>query len=509
MRIPADVNTMRDDSQCPVCGSQYDGLLCDSCGFESPPEDMQDPDTEKKGREPQYQPQNAGEGQEDQGQEEEQVAQDQGADAATDLGEVENDPTTRINELQQQILQLRDLQRQQQMEELQQRQGARMSRFDGELRPRKRQAMVPGVQYDQVSNMYLDGPMGLSSMSPAPQPSQWRDVMPARNLNVQDLDAMDVMGGPGDNRVVAEPDIYATDQPMGERAASKHIKAAAKGLAEKQDTETVDNAFWKAHEALKTASVKNPRLKVVDRRLGLIFKQLKQGSSVRISEVVDRLKDVHDSLVDPVVDQKPGYKTDRNMIQATNGNQETSRPTQVQDLDDITQSRQEVMTPDFVTEVTVPNAQPNQLQLADVPPYYNDGASTGFVPQQSENKNPWPSDATNPAFAPYMQASKKESSREDLLRAVNLVDRLESLGMTKKADRAKHIAEYEKMPPQKIAGVELTLDNMEDSGAMKPRQAQRVAPAAPQGRMPEMGRATRTASVNRQNVLTDDYLMSL
>ena len=463
MRIPADVDTMRDESQCPVCGSEFDGMLCDSCGYEAPPKDFQNPDTNKKGRDPQYQPQPAGAGPADQQDEENnpEAEQENEADQASDLGAVENDPSTRINELQQELIELQNLQKQQQLQAVANKeQGAIMSRFDDELRPRKRQAMVPGVQYDQVSNMNLPT-MGLSPMSPPPQPSQWKDIMPARSLNVQDLDAPDVMGGPGDNRVVAEPDIYAEDQPMGERAASKFVREAAKCLADKQSVESVDKAMWAAHNALKTAAQNDKNVYAIDRRLGIIFKNLKEGKAVKISNVIDRLKEVHDQLEHRI---------------ATNGNQETSRPTNVQDLDDVTQSRQEVMTPDFVTDVITPNAQPNQLQLADVPPYYNDGASTGFVPQQSEDKTPWPGDATNPAFAPYQRAAKKSkkkdkkaeennksnemakeemeseeneikreaSTREGLLRAVNLVDRLERLGMVRQGERAKHIAQYEK-----------------------------------------------------------------
>jgi hypothetical protein len=537
MRIPADVDTMRDESNCPVCGSEYDGMLCDSCGFESPPEDLKNPDTEKKGRDPQYQTQPEGSGPpapedaENEGQAQGDPEQDQEeaeAENASDLGAVENDPSTKINELQQELLKLKDLQRMQQLDAVtQQRQGANMSRFDKELRPSKRQAMVPGVQYDQVSNMNLDGPFGLSSVSPPPQPSQWKDVMPARELNVQDLDAPDVMGGPGDNRVVAEPDVYPEEQPIGERAASKFIRAAAKGLAENENSEAVDKALWSAHNALKEAAKNDRKVYAIDRRLGIIFKHLKEGKSVKIDNVIDRLKEVHDQLE---------KKT------ATNGNQETSRPTLVQDLDDITESREEVMTPDAVTDVQVPNLQPNQLQLADVPPYYNDGASTGFVPQESENKNPWPSDGTNPALNPYPRAAKKnkkekgkekksvcekcnegeldssspeckacrtkEASREGLFQAVNLVDRLEKLGMVRRDERAKHIAQYEKMSPSKIEGVIMTLDTMERTGAVKQRQAMRVSNAQP-NRVPEMGRATKTASVSKQDTLNDDYLITL
>jgi hypothetical protein len=536
MRIPADVDTMRDESQCPVCGSEFDGMLCDSCGFEAPPQDFQNPDTDKKGRDPQYEPQPAGSGPPQQNENEQDQEQDP-ADQASDLGAVENDPSTRINELQQELLELQNLQRQQQLQAVtQQKQGAIMSRFDNELRPRKRQAMVPGVQYDQVSNMNLDGPLGLSSMSPPPAPSQWKDVMPARSLNVQDLDAMDIMGNPGDNRVVAEPNIYGIDQPMGENAsaqsdvmtnqnqgvtaASSYVKAAAKGLATQASVEEVDKAMWSAHNALKKVAKTNKNVYAIDRRLGLIFKNLKEGKSVKVANVIDRLKEVNDQLVRV----------------ATNGNQETSRPTNVQDLDDISESRQEVMTPDFVTDVITPNLQPNQLQLADVPPYYNDGASTGFVPQQSEDKTPWPGDATNPAFAPYQRAAKKkhheekedkkgeeegkremkgeeeemekESSRTKILQAVNLVDRLERLGMVRSEERAKHIAQYEKMTPAKIEGVIMTLDTMERTGAVKPRQAMRVSNAQP-ARVPEMGRATKTASVSKQDILKDDYLITL
>jgi len=540
MRLPADVNTMRDESSCPVCGSEYDGMLCDSCGFESPPPGMENPNTEKKGRSPQYQTQPEGSGGPPVVDQDEEIENEE-ASQLTDAGEAANDPTTRINELEQEILQLKDLQN-----KTNEKQGATMSRFDNELRPRKRQAMVPGVQYDQVSTMNLPT-LGLDSMAPTPVPSQWKDVMPERNIDVQNLDAVDIQGGPGDSRVIAEPDQYAMNQPVGERAAAKHIRSAARGLAEKSDTESVDKSFWAAHEALKTASINNPRLKIVDRRLGLIFKSLKEGSSIRVSEVVDRLKEVHDNLQEASVeDTKPGYKTDRNAVQATNGNQETSKFTNVQDLDDITESRDEVMTPDAVESVVVPNLQPNQLQLADVPPYYNDGASTGYTPQVSENKAPWPGDATNPALVPY-QASKSEeeeeekfkkhekgkkgkeekeeeekdekdekgkkeasvkTSRENLLQAVNLVDRLERLGMTRTADRAKHIAEYEQMTPEKIAGVMLMIENMESSGAVKTRTAQRVV-KGPQGRMPEMGQATRTASVSKQDVQKDDFLMTL
>jgi hypothetical protein len=106
------------------------------------------------------------------------------------------------------------------------------------------------------------------------------------------------------------------------------------------------------------------------------------------------------------------------------------------------------------------------------------------------------------------EIEKEATSREGLLQAVNLVDRLERLGMVRRDERAKHIAQYEKMSSSKIEGVIMTLDTMERTGAVKPRQAMRVSNNQP-ARVPEMGRTTRTASVSKQDVLKDDYLITL
>jgi len=80
--------------------------------------------------------------------------------------------------------------------------------------------------------------------------------------------------------------------------------------------------------------------------------------------------------------------------------------------------------------------------------------------------------------------------------------------MVRKNERAKHIAQYEKMSPSKSEGVIMTLDTMERTGAVKPRQAMRVVNSQP-NRVPEMGRTTRTASVSKQDIQNDDYLITL
>jgi len=49
MIAPPKVDTLRDDDVCPQCGSPFNGIECDNCGYITPPEELQDPDTEKAG----------------------------------------------------------------------------------------------------------------------------------------------------------------------------------------------------------------------------------------------------------------------------------------------------------------------------------------------------------------------------------------------------------------------------------------------------------------------------
>ena len=43
MALPAPVNTLRDEMDCPQCGAEWNGVICTACGFEMPPEGLQTP----------------------------------------------------------------------------------------------------------------------------------------------------------------------------------------------------------------------------------------------------------------------------------------------------------------------------------------------------------------------------------------------------------------------------------------------------------------------------------
>lgn len=51
MRMPSEVDTLREEIVCSICGTEYDDTeeVCPECGHQEPPEGYQDPDTEPRG----------------------------------------------------------------------------------------------------------------------------------------------------------------------------------------------------------------------------------------------------------------------------------------------------------------------------------------------------------------------------------------------------------------------------------------------------------------------------
>jgi hypothetical protein len=194
--------------------------------------------------------------------------------------------------------------------------------------------------------------------------------------------------------------------------------------------------------------------------------------------------------------------------EATNGNQETNVVVDVRDLDDQAGvwDRDRVMAPDHQTNVLVPEEVNGED--AGYVPFYNDGSETGIIPQNGpHHQEVWPMDGTNPAYAPYAgTVAAVQSSRERIFEAMQVVERLEKLGMVQNDDRAKHIAKFEQMSDSKLAGFKASLDMLEESGARQPR-SQKVASGS--NRLPEMGRLTTASKVARQDVQSDDWLMTL
>ena len=204
-------------------------------------------------------------------------------------------------------------------------------------------------------------------------------------------------------------------------------------------------------------------------------------------------------------DDKPAFLKKK---EATNGRQETGVTIDVRDLDDQAGvfNRLKSMTPDFTTNPL--DAEEINAEDAGFVEFYNDGASTGITPGQEPHKTEvFPMDGTNPAYVPYQNAlGAVQASRERIFDALQVVDRLEKLGMADEADRAKNLAKFEQMSDAKLAGLKAGIDLFEESGARQPR-SQKVASGT--SRLPEMGRLTTASTSSRQQVSSDDWLMTL
>ena len=267
------------------------------------------------------------------------------------------------------------------------------------------------------------------------------------------------------------------------------IKVAATGEDDGEDKEDDGDSDDSKGTTAKKKSCKNCKGKGCDK--------CKKSSKDKKSD--------DDEDDDDEDDDKPAFLKKK---KGSNGNQESLAVVDVRDLDDQAGlwDRQRVITPDHTTNVLVPEEVNGED--AGYVKFYNDGASTGITPGEEPHKTEvFPYDGTNPAFVPYQSvAGAVQASREKLFAAIQVVDRLEKLGMAREEDRAKHIAKFEQMSNSKLAGFVASMDLFEESGARQPR-SQKVAKG--NNSLPEMGRLTTASTVTRQDIQSDDWLMTL
>ena len=432
-----------------------------------------------------------------------------------------------------------------------------MSRFDDELVKQAdnayQQRVGEGavttprqVPYNQVDTINLDSGFGAAERAPEPvdEVADWAANQPmSHQVDVQDLDATEmgeIIGGPGSSAVYAEGGpVYAKKDPIDESLynvykASREIRDAIETQID-FDFSNLVTASNDAATVLRFASADNDINQVIGTVAGIVLDIESDLATTGDYRQASADLEALEGLVDDInkfaakkdedeeeecknckgkgCDKCKGKKSKKKASaqelskEATNGNQETLQIVDVRDLDDQAGvwDRDELMAADHKTDVQVPEEVNGED--AGYVPFYNDGAETGKVPQQDDDNNPWPYDATNPALVGYQgTVAAVQASREKIFESLQIVERLEKLGMVQNNDRAKHIAKFEQMSDSKLAGFKASLDMLEESGARQPR-SQKVASG--NNRLPEMGRLTTASAVTRQDIQSDDWLMTL
>ena len=432
-----------------------------------------------------------------------------------------------------------------------------MSRFDDELVKQADNAYQQRVgegavttprqePYNQVDTINLDSGFGAAERAPEPvdEVADWAANQPmSHQVDVQDLDATEmgeIIGGPGSSAVYAEGGpVYAKKDPIDESLynvykASREIRDAIETQVD-FDFSNLVTASNDAATVLRFASADNDINQVIGTVAGIVLDIESDLATTGDYRQASADLEALEGLVDDInkfaakkdedeeeecknckgkgCDKCKGKKSKKKASaqelskEATNGNQETLQIVDVRDLDDQAGvwDRDELMAADHKTDVQVPEEVNGED--AGYVPFYNDGAETGKVPQQDDDNNPWPYDATNPALVGYQgTVAAVQASREKIFESLQIVERLEKLGMVQHDDRAKHIAKFEQMSESKLAGFKASLDMLEESGARQPR-SQKVASGS--NRLPEMGRMTTASTVTRQDFLSDDWLMTL
>lgn len=466
MSLPQEVDTLRDELNCPQCGSEWNGMVCLNCGFELPPEGLGDPNTAPGGINLPGAP----------GEQQEEAPENPGEEAPdkTDSSESDEDEDDKAKSDKNDKAKKKKNGNKEE----------NVSRFD-ELRKQAtlpetipyRQDTYPGDSAEPYGQSTPEGnqPQGTE---PALEPA------PAAQAVVQDLDAPDVQN-PGDTGNPSEVDVV--NQPAGPTTVPGPGPQAGAALNEG------GRSASKAEFYLARAAALRERAEEFE----------KKAETVTVTDV--RALDEP-----PAIDVGPDATVD--LLKPTDNSDQLA----LADAPDSINDGRETGIPD------VSDRLPTQVNPFNTVGPYGTMASKSCtdcdepgckcengkcVCKGSKKSSTEVDEATKAAEAKAREDQRVAAAKTRVLRVANFVDERIALGLSRPDEKFAEIAKFEEMDDATLDGY---VQASKEFKAKEVRVAsKRIPVTASSGeeegrRMPSLGFVSRLVDVEEDP--SDDYL---
>lgn len=402
MSLPQPVDTLRDEKPCPRCGHEWDSLVCQNCGYENPPDELDDPDTEPQGMTMEVR---------DEAQENAEMSPDESEETLENTSE-EIDPETG--------------------EPLNQK-GEPASDFEEKPDPEK--SPQPKVE-PAVDKKLPKNPEGDPVKNPAPVE---RDEYDRKRKDKKKLPPWlkNKQKGGSVSRYAELMRRYAEDKPSDKTSPYNDVAgetpAATSDLPDNEQTKnapaTIDVKNLDSNEVKNNAGEREVSVQGDDTDNAHEGQETNEGRQASIDRdfELERLAAIERARRRAIARRRALLEKQADEVLKTD----------VENLDSNPVSEDATREPDQNTDVTAPVSMDDQLEKADRPDTVQ--SPGGDEPPDSVRRQ------TNPHqdVGPYKGSAK-------VIRALNLVETREELGLSSRQDRMAEVARFEAMSDEAL-----------------------------------------------------------
>jgi len=479
--LPQPVNTLRDELDCPQCGAEWDGVICQSCGFELPPEGLGDPTAGVAFQ---------------QGLLMKQLQQmlQSGMDMNSAIQKMEQGGVSpQLLEVLIQMIGQQEQQQQQQQQQQPQQQAPSAGAQDSskkEEKPKKKK---------KNTKKKTSGYEGGSSVS------RYDSFTKEATLPQDPQYVQDTSGNPG-----TQVGPYGTTEPSVPQGFEQALEPAAAAPAQLQDLDAPD--------------VQGP---IGQSTVNVVAEQPGPTGDLPPGTAVGEQINVHAASAEEEVAEVNEEALRQSEIEKT---ADVVTQTDVRALDEPPAVD---LGADATVNVLSPVLQPDQLALADTTDVINDGAETGlpagpdFRARLQQQVNPfneaalYPYQPVNPQVTASVESEEAleariqqrvDSEKTRVLRIANFVDERIDMGLTEPGQKFEEIARFEGMENDTLDGYIQATREVKASDLRQASKRVRVAAVQEDNatvRMPSLGYAPKTASIAEEIDEADDYIAFL